>query len=73
MWSDPEIKLLIDERRNKNNEYHEMAGRSHVAFWMGVAGVINMRFNKSYTGEQCREKFQNLVREHKVIKINKIF
>ena len=26
MWSDPEIKLLIEERRNKNENYWEMAG-----------------------------------------------
>jgi len=32
MWNDPEIKLLIDERRKRNVEYWGMAGCSKVAF-----------------------------------------
>ena len=68
MWSDPEIQLLINERRARNEEFYEMAGRSKVAFWMSVASVVNIRFSGNYTGEQCKEKFQNLVREHKVRK-----
>ena len=99
MWSDPEIKLLIEERRNKNENYWEMAGMvifiwigyvyliiiyfflkknwslykgsSKLAFWMEVAGKINCSFTKSYTPVQCKEKFQNLVREHTVRKIIK--
>jgi hypothetical protein len=27
MWSDHEIKLLIEKRRKKNEEYWEMVGR----------------------------------------------
>jgi hypothetical protein len=69
MWNDPEIKLLIDERRKRNVEYWGMVGCSKVAFWTNVAGIINSNFRKSYTSEQCKEKFQNLVRENKVRKI----
>ena len=68
MWSDPEIQLLINERRTRNEEFYEMAGRSKVAFWTSVASVVNIRFSGNYTGEQCKEKFQNLVWEHKVRK-----
>jgi|tagenome__1003787_1003787.scaffolds.fasta_scaffold18500451_2 hypothetical protein len=69
MWNDPEIELLIEERRNRNIEYWRIAGCSKTGFWMSVAGLINSRFRKSYTAEQCKEKFQNLVREHMVRKI----
>jgi hypothetical protein len=71
MWNDPEIRLLIDERRNRNVEYWEMAGCSKVTFWMSVAGIINSKFRKSYTAQQYKEKFQNLVREHQVRKFTK--
>lgn len=37
MWSAPEIRLLIDERRNRNMEY---CGCSKVSFWASVAGNI---------------------------------
>jgi hypothetical protein len=72
MWSEPEINLLIRERRERNEEFHGMTGRSKVAFWTRIAGVVNIRFNKTYTGEQCREKFQNLVRDHKVRKLQNV-
>jgi hypothetical protein len=72
MWNDPEIRLLVDERRNRNVEYWEIAGcNSKVAFWTSVVGIINSKFRKIYTAQQCKEKFQNLVREYKVRKITK--
>jgi len=40
---------------------------------MSVAGIINSHFRESYTAQQCKEKFQNLVREHKVRKITKYY
>jgi hypothetical protein len=69
MWSDPEVRLLIDERRQRNVEYWEIAGCSKVPFWMSVAAKINSNFRSTYTAEQCKEKFQNLIREHKVGKL----
>jgi hypothetical protein len=31
-WGDNEVKLLIDERRNRNEEYWFMLGRSKLPF-----------------------------------------
>ncbi|GES92522.1 hypothetical protein GLOIN_2v1874283 [Rhizophagus clarus] len=41
MWNDSEIRLLIQERRNRNEEYWNIAGCSKVSFWMSVATKIN--------------------------------
>ncbi|GES90937.1 hypothetical protein GLOIN_2v1874283 [Rhizophagus clarus] len=68
MWNDPEIRLLIQERRNRNEEYWNIAGCSKVSFWMSVASKINSNFRSTYTAEQCKEKFQNLVRENKLMR-----
>ncbi|GES88544.1 hypothetical protein GLOIN_2v1874283 [Rhizophagus clarus] len=65
MWNDPKIRLLIQERRNRNKEYWNIAGCSKVSFWMSVAVKINSNFRSTYTAEQCKEKFQNLVKENK--------
>ncbi|GBC01415.1 hypothetical protein RclHR1_41870001, partial [Rhizophagus clarus] len=59
--NDPEIRLLIQERRNRNEEYWNIAGCSKVSFWMSVAAKINSNFRSTYTAEQCKEKFQNLL------------
>jgi hypothetical protein len=69
MWNDFETKLLIEERRAGNTEFWGMAGRSRVSFWTRIAGMINSTFMRAYTAEQCKEKFQNLVRENMVRKI----
>lgn len=69
MWNDIETKFLIEERRNRNIEYWSIAGCSKVSFWTSVAGKINANFRTIFTAEQCKEKFQNLVRENKVRKL----
>ncbi|GBC07406.1 hypothetical protein RclHR1_07440011 [Rhizophagus clarus] len=68
MWNDPKIRLLIQERRNRNKEYWNIAGCSKVSFWMSVAVKINSNFRSTYTAEQCKEKFQNLVKENKLMR-----
>ncbi|GES98990.1 hypothetical protein GLOIN_2v1874283 [Rhizophagus clarus] len=35
---------------------------------MSVAAKINSNFRSTYTAEQCKEKFQNLVRENKLMR-----
>ena len=37
-------------------------------FWQEVADRINLRFETSYTGHQAKSKFQDIVRDCKVIK-----
>lgn len=70
LWTDPQIQLLIHERRRRNFEYHYFfPGRSRVAFWQQIANTINATFNTNYIGIQCVNKFNNLVSEYHVSKI----
>jgi len=66
MWTDDHLRLLIDERKNRNAEYHNIPGNSRTDFWDNVANKINQEFNTKYTGVQCKGKFQNLVRDYTV-------
>lgn len=36
-WIDPYVDYLIDERRRRNTEYHNIYGRSRQDFWESVA------------------------------------
>ncbi|CAG8540622.1 3484_t:CDS:2 [Ambispora leptoticha] len=62
-WTDAQIRILIDERRNRNEEYHNL-GRNQTEFWASVATKINRDHNTSFNGYQCKEKFMNLVRDY---------
>ncbi|CAG8635726.1 10342_t:CDS:2, partial [Paraglomus brasilianum] len=37
---------------------------SRVDFWNSIANTINQRFGTTYTGQQCNNRFQNLVRDY---------
>jgi len=65
-WNDPQTILLISERKSRNEEYWSLPGNDKTAFWTSVAAKINMEFRSAFTTKQCKEKFQNLVREHRV-------
>ena len=61
-----QLCLLIDQRRNRNAEYYNIPGSSRVDFWNSIANTINQRFGTTYTGQQCNNRFQNLVRDYNV-------
>ncbi|CAB4401466.1 unnamed protein product [Rhizophagus irregularis] len=62
-WTDLEIRILIDEHRIKNNEFHNL-GRNWERFWGTIADKINQENGTSFNGHQCKEKFSNLVRDY---------
>jgi hypothetical protein len=66
IWNDPQTILLIHERKSQNDEYWDLPGNDRTSFWTSVASTINMEFQSTFTYKQCKEKFQNLVREHRV-------
>ncbi|CAG8705763.1 1442_t:CDS:2, partial [Acaulospora morrowiae] len=47
-----------------NAEYHIIPGSSRMDFWNSIANTINERFGTTYTGYQCKNRFQHLVRGH---------
>jgi hypothetical protein len=72
MWTDNQIKLLIKERRENNEYYWDLVGNGKMNFWDRVAVKINLEFGMNYSGKQCREKFQSLVRAYRVSKMQSI-
>ena len=68
MWIHYHIEVLIRERRENNTQYHDFVDNGKRNFWRGVASKINLEFGTNYSGRQCSEKFQNLVRCYRVSK-----
>src|SRR6266516_2374910 len=68
LWTDSQIVLLINERRRLNFEFHYQTPRSHANLWARIAGTINRVFNSNYNGNQCKNKFHNLVSDYNVSK-----
>ncbi|CAB5190685.1 unnamed protein product [Rhizophagus irregularis] len=69
MWTDRQLRVLINERKNKNNNFHELNGNMKHNFWKGLASKINLEFRTTYTGRQCKEKFNGLVRAYKKMQL----
>ena len=67
LWTNPQLGFLINERRRLNFDFH-YSGRSHVTLWSTIAINLNTIFGTSYTGVQCKTRFQNLVSQYHVNK-----
>ena len=65
-WNDDQVRMLIDERKESNEQYHLLSGGSKRAWWNTTAGKINQRYRTSFTGQQAAEKFHGLVSSCKV-------
>jgi hypothetical protein len=61
MWTPRNIRLLIDQRKNRNNEYHFDYGRDKKEFWRSVAQRINRVSGTNFTHRQCSRKWASLV------------
>ncbi|CAG8440968.1 7657_t:CDS:2 [Ambispora leptoticha] len=62
-----QIRILIDEHRNRNEEYHNFE-RNRIRFWDSITIKINQEHNTSFNGYQCKKKFMNLVQNYNGIK-----
>ncbi|UZO07963.1 uncharacterized protein OCT59_028231 [Rhizophagus irregularis] len=64
-WSEEQTRMLIDERKNGNEEYHRTSIRNKRNFWEDIANEINRVNNTNYfTGEDCNKKFLALTRAY---------
>lgn len=70
IWDERTIRLLIDQRKHRNQEYHQIVGRSRRKFWDSVSRRINRSAGTNFEGIQCKRKFQSLVSNYYVSKIN---
>ena len=69
LWTDAESDYLIRQRRRRNDEFHDILGRSRARFWESVARRVNRHFRRRrrrYMGRQCEQKWRNLVRDYRV-------
>ncbi|CAB5198759.1 unnamed protein product [Rhizophagus irregularis] len=48
-WADTQIRTLIDERRTRNDEFHNL-GRNRKIFWNSIADKINQENRTSLNG-----------------------
>ncbi|CAJ0844356.1 17965_t:CDS:2 [Entrophospora sp. SA101] len=62
-WTDAQTRILINERKNRNVEYHNL-GRDRLPFWESIAIKINEEHNTHFDGYQCKKKFTNLIRDY---------
>ncbi|UZN99881.1 uncharacterized protein OCT59_001146 [Rhizophagus irregularis] len=57
--------MLINERKNGNEEYHRTPNCNKRNFWEDIANEINRVNNTNYfTGEDCNKKFLALTRAY---------
>lgn len=68
-WGDAECDMLVEERLRRNDEYHNIVGRSRVRFWRSIKRRIYRRYRKRYTSTQCSNKWKNLVQCYHVSKL----
>jgi hypothetical protein len=68
MWTNDQIQILINKRKGENKNYHDLNDNLKCNFWKSLASEINIKFGTTYSGKQCKEKFQSLVRAFKVYK-----
>jgi len=70
MWTENQLRDLIEKRKTENENYHELNNNMRYNFWRNVASDINIKFGTTYSGKQCKEKFYRLVRAYKIYKKN---
>ncbi len=66
-WSDTQLRLLINEHKQRNFKYHATSNKKKRAFWNDVANKLNEQENTNYfLGEDCHKKFLNLTKAFNV-------
>ena len=73
MWTDAQLRVLINERKENNAYYHDLVENGKRVFWKGMSAKINLQFGTNYSGQYCKKKFLGFVRTHKVSKYKSFF
>lgn len=68
MWTRNTIRLLIDQRKYRNDEYHFEYGQRKREFWRSVARRINRIVGTNFNYRQCNRKWNDLVKAFNVNK-----
>ncbi|PKY53354.1 hypothetical protein RhiirA4_471501 [Rhizophagus irregularis] len=46
MWTTEQLRMLIDERKNNNEHYHDLVEGGKKMFWKELASKINLLFEE---------------------------
>ena len=68
LWTDIETDFLVFERYHRNDEFHNIPGRSREVFWRSVARRIRRNFHFGVNARQCELRWRNLIRSYNVSK-----
>jgi len=68
MWTDDQVRMLIDERKANNEYYPNLSDGGKSTFWEELVCKINIKYKTKFSGQQAREKFQGIIRSCKVNK-----
>jgi hypothetical protein len=66
IWTDEQLRVLIDNHKENNVIFYELAGNRKRIFWKKVSIKINLQFGTSYTDTHYKKKFESLKRDCKV-------
>ena len=47
-FSDAQLRVLIDERKNRNAEYHSTTNKKKYLFWNEIAEKLNVQERTNY-------------------------
>ncbi|CAB4493132.1 unnamed protein product [Rhizophagus irregularis] len=61
MWTDRQLRVLINERKNENDNFHELSGNMKHNFWKGLASKINLEFGTTKCNYISRKQFMILL------------
>ena len=69
-FSDAQLRVLIDERKNRNAEYYSTTNKKKYLFWNEIAENLNVQKNTNYfTGNECHKKFLSLTKAFYVSRV----
>src|SRR5436305_14707478 len=69
-FSDAQLRILIDERKNRNAEYHFITNKKKYLFWNEIAEKLNVQERTNYfTGDECHKKFLSITKAFYVIRV----
>src|ERR1041385_5004741 len=58
MWTEEQLRMMINERKNNNKYYHTLHEGRKMIWWGQVSSKINLRFRTVYIAVQVKENFQ---------------
>ena len=68
-WSEEKMQLLINLRKEQNNNYWRRFERSKILFWNKIAVQIEIDLGMTFTSVQAKEKFKGMIKDCKVSKV----